>query len=59
MRPFSADPGTDPEYCDRISEAPPAFTCAWCGALEEHDDTCWPYCSPFCAAKADGDSEVE
>lgn len=45
MRSFDDDPGTDPAYCEGLSEPP--FICGRCGSLTL-DDTCWPFCSDAC-----------
>ena len=50
MRPFYADPGTDPDYCDRISDQPER--CIYCNEPMD-DDSHAPYCSTQCAINAE------
>lgn len=45
------DPGTDPAYCDGLSDEPPDFDCLVCGNIEV-DNTHFPYCSVSCERQA-------
>ena len=51
------DPGTDPRYCDSISDPPDGPTCLWCGAPLPEGET--DYCSSICSIHAEMDAEME
>lgn len=58
---FTADPGTDPKYCDSISAEPDdeiRFQCLYCGVWTK-DERYWPMCSPECVSATARDTELD